>query len=404
MDEVIAKAAWKRVRQRCPGVGLAGPDRESASLRRMLSGAEVEVQLGGWVARSASTVDLVWDLETGLEFGYRRILMLGERGVGKSRMARAIATELRCPAERYQHVNCASLPEELADALLFGAAAGAYTGAKTSTHGFVGSANGGVLFLDEILLAPAEVLPKLLLLLEEGTFRAVGAKTAQPFAGHIVAATNKYTTRADLSAACRDQMERADLVDRFEMVLEIPALEHRFEEVGSLADEILESWWRDAGKSGRPPRLHADTRAAISDEKLARAWPGNLRDLRSLLLDQVRFREVGPSGLLHIPPDELFAMLLGSSGGSPPPGAHPPGAVRGRGARYGELLEELRRAHEREGFPFVDARWVLSAMRAAGHKDPSRFLQPFETTGREIAELLTRRQVAAVESAGRATD
>ena len=134
------------------------------------------------------------------------VLLLGETGTGKERMARAIHEESPRGDARFIAVNCASLPEGLAESLLFGHRKGAFTSAVQDHKGYLPAADGGTLFLDEVGELPLAVQAKMLRFLESGECLPVGHTQALPVNVRIVAATNR-----DLSEMVKAGRFRADL-------------------------------------------------------------------------------------------------------------------------------------------------------------------------------------------------
>lgn len=344
--------AWREARRLRPSAW--GQYRDERVARHLEGG---EVRLGEWRAQGSASADLALELESALDFGYRHVLLLGERGTGKSTIARAVADHLR---RALTPVNCAVLPPSLAEAELFGSVKGAYTGASRDRPGLVGLAQAGgreerpgVLFLDEFFDAPPDLFPGLLLLLQERTWRKVGGEAEHRFEGWIVAASNRYPTRRSLDRACDEGRVRADLIDRFELIVEVPPLCRRREEIAAIAAQILEDWETEQRARHvpgvRPCALDPDTEALLAT--LDHNWPGNVRELRTRLLDQVRYG-AAENGVLRIPRDVAEAWAGGASSTDPAPG-------RSRGERLAHhLREEASRATGR-----IDARWVGDVVR-----------------------------------------
>ena len=190
------------------------------------------------------------------------VLVLGESGTGKELAARTVHTQSGRGGP-FIAVNCGAIPEALAESLLFGHQAGAFTGAKADGVGWFRAAEGGTLFLDEIGELPLQLQPKLLRAVEERAVVPVGSTRAVTCDVRIVAATNK-----DLS----DRAEfRADLLARIsEFVVEIPPLCERRE-------DILPIFWRLVG--GGTKKLDPELVAAL----LLHNYPHNVRDLRRIV-------------------------------------------------------------------------------------------------------------------------
>lgn len=202
-----------------------------------------------------------------------RILVLGESGTGKALVARAVHAASPRAAGPFIEINCASLPEQLIEAELFGAEKGAYTGAHQRRVGLVALADKGTLFLDEIGELPLPLQAKLLHFLENGQYRAIGSGRTQTADVRVVAATNR-----DLAAAARDGSFREDLYFRLNVIqLNIPALRDRVSDVPVLVEHFSRTFARAGGSV--PISLSAETCEALQ----AYRWPGNVRELKNLI-------------------------------------------------------------------------------------------------------------------------
>jgi DNA-binding NtrC family response regulator len=198
------------------------------------------------------------------------VLVLGETGTGKEVIARAIHRHGRRSKAPFVAVNCAALPGELLESLLFGHARGAFTGAVTDRAGSFREAAGGTLFLDEIGDMELTMQAKLLRVLQERVVTPVGGK-AVPVDVRVIAATHR-----DLQGLIRDGRFREDLFYRLGVVpLALPPLRERLADIVPLAEHFLAI----AAASGTPKRLGADAAARL----LAHDWPGNVRELRNAM-------------------------------------------------------------------------------------------------------------------------
>nr|WP_296748771.1 sigma-54 dependent transcriptional regulator [Thioalkalivibrio sp.] len=201
------------------------------------------------------------------------VLIRGESGTGKEVAARAIHTLSPRAGQPFVPVNCASIPEGLVEAELFGHAQGAYTGAVKARAGLVEAAHRGVLFLDEIgELAPA-AQARLLRVLQEGEIRPVGANQARRVDVRLLAATHR-----DLEAMIEAGEFRADLYYRLRVLeIRIPPLRERMEDLTLLASHFLRELESRFDKHD----------VVLSDETVARmmhySWPGNVRELENAL-------------------------------------------------------------------------------------------------------------------------
>jgi len=191
------------------------------------------------------------------------LLVLGESGVGKERLARRYHDAGTRAGGPFVAVNCAAIPEGVAERLLFGAKKGAYSGAEDAP-GYVQAAHGGTLFLDELGDLPLALQAKLLRVLETREVWPVGASRGVPVDLGVVAATHH-----DLRRAVADGRFREDLYYRLaKPVVRVPALRERRDEIPALATMIV---------AAIDPRLRLHPR--LLEVLCIRAWPGNVREL-----------------------------------------------------------------------------------------------------------------------------
>ncbi|HEY0801611.1 MAG TPA: sigma-54 dependent transcriptional regulator [Steroidobacteraceae bacterium] len=192
-----------------------------------------------------------------------RVLITGPNGAGKERIAQIVHENSSIRTGPFVAVNCGAIPSELIEAELFGAEAGAYTGASRARTGRFEAANGGTLFLDEIGDLPLAGQVKLLRVLETGQFEMLGSSKTRTAHVRILSATN-----ADLPALIREGRFREDLYYRLNVIdIAVPPLADRPADILPLARHFL----------GETLQLSEDAAAAL----LAHDWPGNVRELRN---------------------------------------------------------------------------------------------------------------------------
>ena len=201
------------------------------------------------------------------------VLVLGESGVGKELVARAIhASSDRADAPLVK-VNCASIPKELFESEFFGHVKGAFTGAHKDRVGRFQLADGGSIFLDEVGEIPIELQGKLLRVLQESEFERVGDDITRTVDVRIIAATNR-----DLEQLVMDGKFREDLFYRLSVFpIRVPPLRERREDVIQLARHFLDTTCKDFGRQPLPL-----TQAQI-DAISAYDWPGNVRELKNVI-------------------------------------------------------------------------------------------------------------------------
>ena|GEM_PF-495225 len=200
------------------------------------------------------------------------VLVLGESGVGKEVVARAIHLNSPRADRPFVVVDCAAIQGSLLERELFGHRKGAFTGATESRRGLVEVADGGTLFVDEIGEMPLELQPKLLRVLERGEFRPIGSTEERKVDIRVLAATNQ-----DLAQCVKKKTFRADLFYRLNVLkVEIPPLRERKEDIPQLVQHFLENC-----------RVTVLCKKKISREALSQLeaynWPGNVRELANVI-------------------------------------------------------------------------------------------------------------------------
>ena len=199
------------------------------------------------------------------------VLILGESGTGKEMVAQALHRRSAQKNGPFIAINCNAIPENLLESELFGHEKGAFTGAHAQRKGHIESASGGTLFLDEIGELPSAVQVKLLRFLQEKRFQRVGGRQEIQSDTRVIAATN-----VNLQEAVAKGTFREDLYFRLAViVVKVPALRERGDDVATLAKEFLRRYGTEHGK----PRitLAPDAQRAIRLHQ----WSGNVRELQN---------------------------------------------------------------------------------------------------------------------------
>ncbi len=201
------------------------------------------------------------------------VLILGESGVGKEMVARAIHANSPRVDKPLVKVNCASIPKDLFESEFFGHVRGSFTGAHRDRIGRLHLAAGGTLFLDEIGEIPMDLQGKLLRALQEHEFERVGDDKTIKVDVRIIAATNR-----DLKAEVAAGRFREDLYYRLSVFpIEVPPLRERSKDIGSLAIQFLDNVCKEQGRE-----TLTLTRQQI-DSLNSYDWPGNIRELKNVV-------------------------------------------------------------------------------------------------------------------------
>jgi anaerobic nitric oxide reductase transcription regulator len=201
------------------------------------------------------------------------ILVLGETGVGKELVARAIHAASNRSVNPLLYLNCAAMPETLAESELFGHTRGAFTGASRDRAGKFELADKGTLFLDEIGELPLPIQPKLLRTIQEGEVQRVGAEKTIRVNVRLIAATNR-----DLEVEVKNKRFRADLYHRLNVYpIHVPSLRRRKSDIPLLAGYFCERIQRRLGLG--PVRISPSAYEAMDRYD----WPGNVRELENII-------------------------------------------------------------------------------------------------------------------------
>jgi len=247
--------------------------RENLRLRTQTNRARADLAHGhdlcGLIYASAAMHEVV-TLAAKVAPSEAAVLITGPNGSGKERLAQIVQANSRRKGRPFVQVNAGGLPDELLEAELFGAEAGAYTGAKKLRIGRFEEADGGTLFLDEIGNLSMMGQMKLLRVLQTGEYQRLGSNTTRKTDVRLISATN-----ADLPRCIAQGAFREDLFFRLNVIeLRIVALRDRPDDILPIADFLL---GRHAERGQASYELDAEARRALVDHD----WPGNVRELEN---------------------------------------------------------------------------------------------------------------------------
>ncbi len=239
-------------------------------LRVVAGGEAAETRSDGLVAASPALLEVLGSVERLAKYPWP-VLVLGESGVGKEGIARALHVHGPRRDRPLVTVNAGGMSETLVESELFGHEKGAFTGAAGMHRGVFEQAEGGTLFLDEIGELPLSLQARLLRVLETGEVRRVGGESAIQVDVRIVCATHR-----DLRGMVQAGTFREDLYYRLvQLVVEVPPLRERPEDIRELATHFL-------SRAGQSTGARAFTEAAIL-RLCSHHWPGNVRELRNVV-------------------------------------------------------------------------------------------------------------------------
>jgi len=267
----------------------AGPNGDDAAPvpEHLLFGTSPEMQNFRQIVQNIKETDLP-------------VLITGESGTGKERTAKYIWKQSSRKNKPFVKVNCGAIPAELLESELFGFEKGAFTGAYRRKAGKFESAEGGILFLDEITDLPLILQSKLLHVLQDGKLSALGSSHDLSVNVRVVAATNKV-----IEDSISDGSFRRDLYYRINVVrLHVPALRDRPEQISKLIDYFRLKFSSAYGRSA----LTMDD--STLEKFTSYNWPGNIRELENVI------RRATVMGVKEAVPPEL---LMGSSDPDPAP-------------------------------------------------------------------------------------
>ncbi|HEU5176766.1 MAG TPA: sigma-54 dependent transcriptional regulator, partial [Burkholderiales bacterium] len=261
------------------------------------------------------------------------VLITGESGTGKELIARAIHYNSLRKDNPIVPVDCMSLSENLLESELFGHVKGAFTGAIANKRGLLDVASGGSVFLDEVGNIPLSIQAKLLRVIQEREFKAVGDTRTQSANIRLICATNR-----DLRAMVAEGSFRDDLFYRINIFpIRVPALRERREDIPALAFHFLKSCSAEIGKP--LTRFSDDAMSLLTSHD----WPGNVRELENAVHRAV---------ILASGDVVRKAHLAGL-------GAQPAGAA----PKTGEELKKIKKAAREKSVEAIEKAFVLDALK-----------------------------------------
>ena len=282
--------------------------------------------LAGIIGRSKTLGKILKDIGL-LQNTETSVLITGESGTGKELIARAIHYGNPRSSGPFVPVNCATIPADLAESMLFGHLRGAFTGADRDRTGYFKLADGGTLFLDEIGDMPAHIQAKLLRVLEDGLVLPLGAAQETRVDVRILAATNR-----DLRGDIASGRFRQDLYYRLaRFPVHVPPLRDRKDDIPLLAGHFLDMFAAEMGLD--PPSLSQEALTALE----AYDFPGNVRELKNIVE-----RALIESGGAELRPEHLHFFQSPTGADATPPGP----AVRDPEAAAADLPLNLKQAEE----------------------------------------------------------
>src|SRR6185295_15902081 len=205
------------------------------------------------------------------------VFITGESGTGKEVIAQFIHHHSRRSGRPLVAINCAALPETLLESEMFGHQKGAFTGAMRDKPGLLEIANGGTMFLDEVLEMSKPIQAKLLRVIQDGVVRRVGSENTEAVVNcRFICATN-----VDPKKAIESGVLRQDLFYRLYVVpLHLPPLRERQEDIPLLANHFLAHHWEQHRGPGEKRPVLSD---GAMQELMEHRWPGNVRELQNLI-------------------------------------------------------------------------------------------------------------------------
>ncbi|MGO9597051.1 MAG: sigma 54-interacting transcriptional regulator [Isosphaeraceae bacterium] len=244
----------------------------------------------------------VYDLIKKVTGAKTTVLILGESGVGKELVANAVHYNGPNAESPFIAANCAAMPENLAESVLFGHEKGAFTGAVAQHKGSFEQADGGTIFLDEVGELSPTMQAKLLRVLQERTFERLGGSRPVKVDLRVIAATN-----CNLAAMVEEGSFREDLYYRLNVFpITVPPLRERGSDVITLADHFVTFFTRQNGKTVK--RISTPAINML----MGYHWPGNVRELENVIERSVLLSEDEVIHSYHLPPSLQTAKESGT--------------------------------------------------------------------------------------------
>ncbi|MBU1002315.1 MAG: sigma-54 dependent transcriptional regulator [Proteobacteria bacterium] len=375
-ERAMREGAWDFVAKPLDLDGVLGPLERALKYRGERHGSAVKkaVRREGIAGSSPLIRALLSTVAMAGESG-ASVLITGETGTGKELFARAIHANSPRATKPFVVVDCASLPENLVESILFGHVKGAFTGAEKARDGLVMLANGGTLFLDEVGELPFAMQRSFLRVLEGHTFRPVGSKNELGSDFRLVAATNRH-----LDEMVERGEFRKDLLYRIRSFsIEVPPLRERvedIEEIVSVHMARMTSQGRFQAKGFSPEFVHA---------LASYPWPGNVRELVNCLERSLATAHADRTLFLtHLPENVRVSYartLVNREGPSKPY----PGTVDG--ADSASLPSRVEAAQGGDpSQPGSQESWSVYRERAVGHAEQDYFKRLLAFTHGNIRE------------------
>lgn len=329
--------------------------RREESVFRLQAESEAEARLGDFVS-SSPVMKRLLSVARRVAASDTTVLILGETGVGKEWLARAIHGEGPRSGAPFIAVNCGAIPETLIESELFGHEEGAFTGARRAHRGHFEMAHAGTIFLDEIAEMPVHVQVRLLRVLEERRFQRIGSEKPIDVDVRIMAATNK-----DPAEEIAARRMRSDLFYRLGVVtLNMPPLRERREDIPDLVMSSFDVHRRRLRRevTGVTP----DAMRALEDY----AWPGNVRELINVIERAVLLADGGAVSLTDLPENVASRQPAAERGvhASPPAGTRDGSVPKGYHDARRVFLEDFERRYFTELLIDSGGRVGVAAKRA----------------------------------------